>query len=118
MASAFPPSPNALVKATAGIRRWQTAGAGTEKAVAACLARHFSGDWGDCDRHDAALNDRAVATGGDRVFSVYRLPADLVASHPPPNEAFRNDGIARIWVITDDADDPMSVTTVLFPGEY
>ncbi len=35
--------------------------------------RHAAGDWGECDAHVRQANE-GVATHGDRVLSVYRLP--------------------------------------------
>lgn len=55
---------------------------------------------GDCCAEDAQLNNDALASGNDRLFSVYN-PAD----HPD----------WRIWIITEW---DRSVTTVLFPDEY
>jgi hypothetical protein len=62
------------------------------------LVRHQRGDWGDVDAHDAAANDRADTTGGERVLYAYRLRTAV-----------------RVWVITE-AD--RSATTVLLPDEY
>jgi hypothetical protein len=61
------------------------------------IARHATGDWGDMDASDKALNDTAVKHGG-RIFSAYQLTDDI-----------------RVWVITE-AD--RSSTTVLLPSEY
>ncbi|MDP9353162.1 MAG: hypothetical protein M3P51_16700 [Chloroflexota bacterium] len=36
------------------------------------LQRHLSGDWGELDAHDSRLNDAAVRSGEDRIFSSYR----------------------------------------------
>lgn len=33
------------------------------------LTRHVSGDWGDLDEHDRAMNDRAVESGRHRILS-------------------------------------------------
>lgn len=66
------------------------------------LARHLQGDWGDCCEDDAAHNDAALADGG-RLFSVYRIPADIYS------------GDCKIWIITES---DRSATTVLFPSEY
>jgi hypothetical protein len=68
----------------------------THEQIAALLARHLSGDWGEVDREDAAENERALKHG-ERVMSVYDV----------------ND--EKLWVITE-AD--RSATTVLTPGEY
>jgi hypothetical protein len=62
------------------------------------IQRHVSGDWGDlCDK-DKKLNDEAVRTKNDRVFTAYSL----------------KDG-SKIWVITEW---DRSVTTVLLPEDY
>ncbi len=36
------------------------------------LDRHLTGDWGEMDAHDSRLNDRALESGEDRIFSAYR----------------------------------------------
>lgn len=62
------------------------------------IARHVTGDWGDLTHNDdKIMNDQAVASGLDRVFSVYKLKT------------------GTIWIITE-AD--RSVTTLLLPEEY
>ncbi len=61
------------------------------------IARHATGDWGDMDASDKALNDAAIKNGG-RIFSAYQLTDDI-----------------RIWVITEW---DRSATTVLLPSEY
>lgn len=64
------------------------------------LKRHSNGDWGDLDPEDATMNDLAVSSGIDRIFSAYDYKED-------PN--------LKIWIITE-AD--RSATTVLFPSDY
>lgn len=62
------------------------------------IVRHVTGDWGDLTHNDdEIMNDQAVASGLDRVFSVYKLKT------------------GTIWIITE-AD--RSVTTLLLPEEY
>jgi hypothetical protein len=61
------------------------------------LARHVTGDWGDCCPEDAAENELSVAEGF-RVFSVYHTSKGV-----------------KLWVITE-AD--RSATTILLPSEY
>ena len=63
--------------------------------IAAALARHFAGDWGDLCPDDRAENERAVRAGDLRLFSVYRDRRGT-----------------RFYVITE-AD--RSATTVLLP---
>ncbi len=47
------------------------------------LQRHLSNDWGEMDAHDSRLNDRALESGEDRIFSAYLL----------------GDGVTNIWII-------------------
>jgi hypothetical protein len=61
------------------------------------IKRHVSGDWGEVDDEDKALNDESVKTG-NRLLSAYKL----------------SDG-TKIWIITE-AD--RSATTILLPEEY
>lgn len=62
------------------------------------LARHISGDWGDIEfEDDKRMNDHAVASGVDRIMSVYKVGDD------------------KVWIITE-AD--RSSTTLLLPSEY
>lgn len=64
---------------------------------ASCLLyRHVTGDWGELDEHDQAVNDNALAEGG-RLFSAYTV-----------------EGV-KLWCITE-AD--RSMTTLLTPEEY
>lgn len=62
------------------------------------LNRHAGGDWSELDEHDRLLNQLAVQSGEDRVFSVYTVA-----------------GAVTLWVITE-AD--RSSTTLLLPREY
>jgi hypothetical protein len=68
----------------------------THEQIAAILARHLSGDWGEVDREDAAANEQALKYG-ERLMSVYDVNGE------------------KLWVITE-AD--RSATTVLLPREY
>lgn len=61
------------------------------------LARHLSGDWGDIEDEDIAVNALALDQGG-QLFSAYQIEAETT-----------------IWIITE-AD--RSVTTFLLPEEY
>lgn len=36
------------------------------------LHRHLGNDWGELDAHDSRLNDAAVRSGDERIFSAYR----------------------------------------------
>jgi hypothetical protein len=76
--------------------------------LADCLTRHLTADWGDLDAEDRALNDRALRASHGRVMSTYRLPAELAATTSE----------TKVWVITDDLDDPDTATTVLWPSDY
>ncbi len=62
------------------------------------LYRHLSGDWGDLDASDWSLNDAALQSGNDRLFSSYQVAPDL-----------------KLWIITEWN---RSVTTLLLPSEY
>jgi hypothetical protein len=65
--------------------------------LAALLARHSRGDWGDhLGAFDRRENDRALKTG-ERLLSAYDTPA------------------GRLWIITE-AD--RSSTCLLLPSEY
>lgn len=64
------------------------------------LGRHANADWGDLCEEDSALNDEALTSGEDRLFSSYTFDK-------------KND--IRIWIITEW---DRSVTTILFPHEY
>jgi len=62
------------------------------------IYRHVRGDWGDLAyEDDKRANAHAVATGVDRIMSVYKLTSGTV------------------WAITE-AD--RSITTLLLPEEY
>jgi hypothetical protein len=91
---------------TRGIADWVTDRADRGAFVAGCLARHHRGDWGDLDSDDWALNDRAVAMRAGRLLSAYSAPGEL----DPIDH--------RVWIITDDLNDPDTVTTILWPSEY
>ena len=62
------------------------------------LYRHLSGDWVDLDASDRSLNDAALQSGNDRLFSSYQVASDL-----------------KLWIITEW---DRSVTTLLLPSEY
>lgn len=68
----------------------------TPEQMAALIARHRAGDWGDVSAGDRKANERALKWG-DRVLSSYKVEGET------------------LWVLTE-AD--RSVTTVLTPGEY
>src|SRR3546814_15077717 len=48
------------------------------------LRRHLGGDWGDLSEGDRDLNDAALASGQDRLFSSYQVASDL-----------------KLWIITE-----------------
>ena len=62
------------------------------------LRRHLHGDWGDLSDGDRQLNDAALKSGEDRLFSSYQVTRDL-----------------KLWIITEW---DRSVTTLLLPSEY
>jgi hypothetical protein len=65
--------------------------------VLVALSRHVSGDWGDLDDHDRAVNDFALENF-ERILSAY---SDRTGT--------------TFWIITE-AD--RSVTTILLPEDY
>ena len=65
--------------------------------ISVLLTRHASGDWGDLCEEDKTLNDAALLSGQNRIFSAYSTP------------------LGKIWIITEY---DLSVTTVLLPSEY
>ena len=65
-------------------------------ACSQLLAKHAAGDWGQCGKHDAKVNEEALVRG-QRLLSVYTVRDQ------------------RIWVITE-AD--RSATTILLPSDY
>ncbi len=67
------------------------------KALTQLVRRHVSGDWGEVDAHDKAINDKAVLTGA-HIVSAYTLPTSI-----------------KIWIITDAGH---ATTTILLPSEY
>lgn len=68
-----------------------------KRLTAMLLARHVSGDCGDCDDEDKATNEAAIRHGM-RVMSVYKLP-----------------GAGTVWIITEAG---RHATTILTPDEY
>lgn len=70
--------------------------------ILSALARHVTGDWGDCDPADAEANEQALEHGS-RIFSVYH-----------------SDSGVKFWVITEAVGDDgkRASTCVLLPSEY
>jgi hypothetical protein len=68
----------------------------TPEEIAAAIARHASGDWGDVGAEDWAENELSLKEGF-RLLSVYRVRDQ------------------KFWIITE-AD--RSATTVLLPEDY
>lgn len=66
------------------------------------LSRHVTGDWGDLDDEDKALNDAALIDGS-RILSTYTTRTGV-----------------RIWVITEAVNEVglRYCTTALLPEEY
>ena len=62
------------------------------------LRRHLHGDWGDLSDGDRQLNDAALKSSEDRLFSSYQVTPNL-----------------KLWIITEW---DRSVTTLLLPSEY
>jgi hypothetical protein len=91
---------------TPGVLDWAADHPDRHTWIAGCLARHHRHDWGDLDRHDWQLNDRAISQRAGRVLSSYAAPDEL-----DPVDA-------HLRIITDDLDDPDTLTTILWPHEY
>lgn len=87
----------------------------TQTVPAVLLARHVTGDWGDCDPRDKQSNQEALVQGL-RIMSVYRLPLVQGGRPDQPVKDLAVDLSERtIWIITE-AD--RSITTLLLPIEY
>jgi hypothetical protein len=93
-----PKFPLGQVVMTCGVSGAQDASPEFAEFVAKSIQRHTQGDWGDLDEDDRRLNDAALKSGSDRLFSAYEE-----GSHP------------KIWIITEW---DRSVTTILFPDDY
>ena len=68
-----------------------------EAGVRSALLKHISGEWGDLTEEDKEMNDRAVESGDDRIFSAYTI-----------------EGL-RVYIITEW---DRSYTTLLLAEEY
>ena len=99
----------ASVVVTARIVGWCDDRPDRQAWLVECLARHNSGDWGDLDADDHAVNDHARRRQTGRVLSAYSVPTQL-------GPAVDDD--SHVWVITDDLDDPDTATTILWPSDY
>jgi hypothetical protein len=73
-----------------------------------CLARHFGRRLGDLDAEDRASNDHPLRRRRVRPLSAYRLRSDFAGTTDEN----------RVWVITDELDDPETATTILWPSGY
>ena len=69
----------------------------TEGAILEALRRYISGEWGDLPPEDKEIDDRAIATGDDRILARYKAPEE------------------DIYIITEW---DRSYTTVLYISEY
>lgn len=70
------------------------------KHVVRSFSRYRAHDWGDLCAEDRVMNDKALASGEDRIFAAYEYP---------------NRPEWKIWIITEWG---RSATTILFPSEY
>jgi hypothetical protein len=80
----------------------------SEEVIRDVILRHASGDWGDLDPEDWAMND-AVMEDPDhdgRLLSSYR------------NTPFQDGSTGKLWVITDAPETAEAITTVLLPEDY
>lgn len=71
--------------------------------IGVSLQRHLACDWGNVGKSDAAANNRALREG-DRLLSVYNIPATLAFGAPA----------RKLWVISEGT---RECTTILFPGD-
>lgn len=69
----------------------------SEAEILVLLKRHADGDWGVMPKEDKEMNDKAVLTNNERIFSAYKTSK------------------GDVWIITEW---DRSVTTILLPGEY
>ena len=98
----------ARVVVTRAVNEWAEQEPCRAASLATYVRRRAAGDWGDVDRDDWAANDATVHHGCGRLLSSYRLPLELVDVA----------GDDRLWVITDDVEDPDTATTILWPSDY
>ncbi|MBQ7621658.1 MAG: hypothetical protein IJV02_04520 [Candidatus Methanomethylophilaceae archaeon] len=87
---------------TCGIREMMMGNEDAIDSIQRCLDRHCSGDWGDLEETDKAMNDeslKAEKNGGwtDSLFSCYETD------------------FGKIYIITEC---DRSATTILLPDEY
>ena len=99
----------ANVVMTAHVAYWTEDRADRTRWLLECLTRHNTGDWGDLDPDDIAVNNHALRHRTGRLLSVYTVPAAIVADTNTDD---------TIWIITDDLDDPDTATTILWPSDY
>lgn len=99
----------ASVVLTAHVAHWADERPARTAWLIHCLHRHNTGDWGDLDDHDAAVNDHALRGGEGRILSRYALPIEI----GDPSSADET-----VWIITDDIADADPVTTILWPSDY
>lgn len=96
MAKSFNPG---RIVVTAGINQEMKKDRVFRTFVNLSLGRFMSGDWGDMEDEEKAVNEQAVQAGKGRIHGAY----------------IRKSNNAKIWIITE-AD--RSTTTILFPDEY
>ena len=73
----------------------------SHEEILASLARHVRGDWGDCCKEDAEMNDLSLKDGS-RIFSVYI-----------------SENGTKFWIITEaTCEGKRASTCVLLPSEY
>lgn len=79
-----------------------------EEQICAVIHRHATGDWGDLDPEDWAMNDAVMEDPehDGRLLSSYK------------NTPFRDGSTGKLWVITDAPQTTEAITTVLLPEDY
>jgi hypothetical protein len=93
---------------TRAVHMWAEADRTRMAWLAGCLARHSADDWGDLDSEDWASNDHGLGRQRGRLLSAYLLPSDFAGTTDE----------TRVWVITDELEDPETATTILWPSDY
>jgi hypothetical protein len=102
------PTPRYRVKLGRTVATSNAVAAVEEELISSVILRHSTGDWGDLDAEDYAMNDAVMEDPNHdgRLFSSYK------------NVPFRDGSTGKLWVITDAPETPEAITTVLLPEDY
>lgn len=99
------------IVATRAVSDLQTENEEFKLFVFDCFNRHMKHDWGDLEESDWKMNDQAMKSNKDRIFSSYSFPPNAQWKAINTYGGQEN----KLWIITEW---DHSVTTALFPGEY